>query len=180
VDGTGRRAARRQRAPQDHRDALDTKPQPLFGVGVAPTGGIPDLADDADPVRAWRAVRDQALGALSNPDTATLPTRTPGGPVPLSDVMDRFGGLDILVHTWDFARAVGDGDDHLDEDLVSHFHAVAREQEEVLRTPWGFKPPVERPAGAEPQTEFLCFPRAAAVALVRAGTEPRGQARRTP
>jgi len=70
--------------------------------------------------------------------------------------MDRFGGLDILVHTWDFARAV-DSDELLDEDLVRHFYSVAQEQTEALRTPWGFKPQVEQPADSDLQTEFLCF-----------------------
>jgi len=35
-------------------NALGTQPKPLFGVDVTRMGGIPSLADDADPVSAWR------------------------------------------------------------------------------------------------------------------------------
>jgi hypothetical protein len=64
--------------------------------------------------------------------------------------------MDLLVHTWDLARAVG-ADDHLHEDSVHHAYEALKPMDAMIRQPNVFGPELEPPPGADLQTEFLYF-----------------------
>jgi hypothetical protein len=64
--------------------------------------------------------------------------------------------MDVLVHTWDLARAVG-ADERLDEGSVRHAYEVLKPMDAVIRQPNVFGPKLESPPGADLQTEFLYF-----------------------
>jgi len=71
-------------------------------------------------------------------------------------LIGRLIATDVLVHTWDLARAVG-GDERLDLAAVSDAYSGLKPMDEMIRRPGVFGPKIEPPAHADEQTEFLCF-----------------------
>jgi uncharacterized protein (TIGR03086 family) len=118
------------------------------GLGMA-------VKDGADPKATWNAVRDSAMTVLRKPGVLeqTMPGR--GGEVPVEmSVGIRLG--DLIVHTWDLARATG-GDERLDADTAAIVLERLKPNDEILRSSGTFGPKVEPPAGADPVVELLCF-----------------------
>ena len=100
------------------RDVVTHVGNNLFGIAAGLTGGEPrQISADEDIVSAWDDAREQFLGALP---TADLSTSLPGpvGPMPAEQLIGRLVSTDVLVHTWDLARAVG-GDERLDAAAVA-------------------------------------------------------------
>jgi len=76
----------------------------------------PDPA--ADPAGAWRHLDDAIRELLASPDIAQRRFEHPqAGSHALSDAVLAFVAGDVLVHTWDLARATGQ-DETLDPELV--------------------------------------------------------------
>jgi len=118
------------------------------GLGMA-------ITDGADPQATWTAVRDGAMAVLRKPGVLeqTLPGRS--GEVPVETSLGiRLG--DLLVHTWDLARATG-GDERLDADTAAIVLERLKPNDEVLRRSGTFGPKVDPPAGADAAVELLCF-----------------------
>jgi uncharacterized protein (TIGR03086 family) len=131
------------------------EPSPVYGVGVAAMGSLPELSADADLSAAWKEISAQLTSAIDDPSCQAVELPTPVGPIPFGDTVEALPE-DVLIHTWDLARATG-GDERLDPELVAHVHAHLLPMDEALRQPWAFGPKVPPPPGADPQTEFLCF-----------------------
>jgi uncharacterized protein (TIGR03086 family) len=114
----------------------------------------PSVADD--PAAAWAYARDAIQGGLDDPEIAQLEYDGQMGRGTFESGVDRFGSPDVVIHTWDLARAA-----HLDERLdAADVHAVYESMRglgEVLRTSGAFGPAVEPPAGADEQTRLLAF-----------------------
>jgi uncharacterized protein (TIGR03086 family) len=118
------------------------------GLGVT-------VSDGADPQTAWPAVRDAALAALRKPGAMEQTMQGRGGEVPLEmALIPRLS--DLLVHTWDLARATG-GDERLSADIAAIVLERLRPNDEVLRSTGTFGPKVESPPGADVVVELLCF-----------------------
>jgi uncharacterized protein (TIGR03086 family) len=132
-----------------------TEPEPLYGVPVVPMGELPDAPPDADLAAAFEQVGAELTEAIDTPACQQVTLPTPAGPVPFADCVESLPE-DVLIHTWDLARATG-GNERLDPDLVAHVHAHLEPMDEMLRQPWAFGPRVPPPAGADAQTQFLCF-----------------------
>ncbi|MEJ7722554.1 MAG: maleylpyruvate isomerase family mycothiol-dependent enzyme [Ilumatobacteraceae bacterium] len=65
---------------------------------------------DDDPVGAWRAHADAVQALLDDPATAGRTLSNPHtGDLPLDVAIDRFYTSDVFMHTWDLARATGQG-----------------------------------------------------------------------
>jgi len=111
---------------------------------------------DADPKEVWRESNAAVIAALQQPGALEKVIPTPMGEMPLEVMLGRLLSLDILVHTWDLARAVG-GDERLDQDAVAHGYEGIKPMDAMLRRPGAFGPKVDPPAGADLQTEFLSF-----------------------
>ena len=112
-------------------------------------------ADD-DPVKAWHAARDAIQSALDNPETAQREYQGMFGTQTFEQGVGRFLGPDLIVHTWDLARATG-GDEQLDEEAC---RALLREWsplDEAMRQPGGFSAKVDPPQADDPQTQLLNF-----------------------
>jgi uncharacterized protein (TIGR03086 family) len=131
------------------------EPSPVHGVGVAEMGSLPRLDQAADPAAAWKEISAELTFAIDDPACRTVELPTPVGPIPFGDTVEALPE-DVLIHTWDLARATG-GDERLDPELVAHVHAHLKPMDEALRQPWAFGPKVPPPPDADPQTEFLCF-----------------------
>lgn len=133
------------------------RPAPADGVGVGPMAGAPPVAPGTDLAVAFARCRDDMLAMLADPARAAL--RLPGGPmgaVPVELAVAVIGSIELLVHTWDLARATG-GDEALDAAQVARTHRAAEPYAAGLLATGAFDPPVPAPAGADAQTRFLCF-----------------------
>jgi uncharacterized protein (TIGR03086 family) len=114
----------------------------------------PSAADD--PVGAWTATRDGVQAALEDPATAGLEIESPMGAMTLEDMLGRFGVGDVLVHTWDLARATG-LDERLDPDEVRRLLAVMEPNDEMMRQGTAFGEKVPVPDDADDQTRLIAF-----------------------
>ena len=70
--------------------------------------------------------------------------------------VDRILTSDVLVHTWDLARATG-LDERLDPAEVERAEADMRSMGDALRTPGVCGPELVAPPDADPQTKLLAF-----------------------
>ena len=59
-------------------------------------------------------------------------------------IIGQFVTMDLLVHTWDLARAV-DADEHLDGDSVRHAYEALKPMDAMIRQPNVFGPKLEPP-----------------------------------
>jgi uncharacterized protein (TIGR03086 family) len=119
--------------------------------------GTPEPSSDpGDVVPAWAAARSDVETALADPERAGRVVETPFGAVPFEVFVGRFMSVDLLVHTWDLSRATG-LDERLNADAVVHAYEGLKPMDAMLRGPGMFRDKVTPPAGADLQTEFLCF-----------------------
>ncbi|GGS98200.1 TIGR03086 family protein [Planobispora rosea] len=132
-------------------------PRPSYGVGLSDMAGAPAAGPDADLAAAYAEARAGLRDILTDPHLAATPLPfTPIGPVPVEQAADVVGALELLVHTWDLARAVG-GDETLDREAVIRTHERLRPHYAALQATEAFGAQVAPPPGAGPQTAFLCF-----------------------
>lgn len=99
-------------------------------AGVDPPGG-PTVQDD--PVGAWRQTRDAIQAVLDDPALSGTEMDGMSGPTTVGATVDRFGGMDLLIHGWDLARATGQ-DETLPGDEVRRVHADALDLGPALRS----------------------------------------------
>lgn len=120
----------------------------------APQG--PSVEDD--PLGAWLTARTALQLALDDPEVANAEYDSPsmGGRGTFEQAVDRFGNFDVLVHTWDLARAAG-LDERLDPFEVHRAFEAALPMDEMLRSPGVCGPKLDPPPGADEKTQFLAF-----------------------
>lgn len=129
----------------------------MRAVTAAVIGGesLPVGADE-DPKEAFRSSFAAVKEAIARPGALEQKMQGPMGEMPVEFMLGRFLANDVLVHTWDLARAVG-GDERLDQDAVGHAFEGLKPIDQMLRSPGVFGAKVEPPEGADLQTQFLCF-----------------------
>jgi uncharacterized protein (TIGR03086 family) len=129
-------------------------PGMLRGADIeVPVG--PSVQDD--PAGAWQVLADAIQQALDDPATAAH--EFDAGPPGRLSVERAVGMLmtgDILVHTWDLARATGQ-DETLDATLVGEMLVGMQPMDEVLRQSGHFGPKVSVPDDADLQTQLIAF-----------------------
>ncbi|MGW4638327.1 TIGR03086 family metal-binding protein [Sphaerisporangium sp. NPDC004334] len=134
-----------------------TPPRPSHGVGVSGMADAPRIEPDADLAAAYAEARAELRAVLTDPELAATPLPySPIGPVAVAEAADSVGAMELLVHTWDLARAVG-GDETLDRDAVVKTHERLRPHYAALQSTGAFQGEVTPPGDADPQTAFLCF-----------------------
>jgi uncharacterized protein (TIGR03086 family) len=120
-------------------------------------GGEPQpMAEDEDPAEAWRHAWGTVLQITGEPAALATLVEGPTGEMPLEQMLGNFVCMDLLVHTWDLARAVG-ADERLDEASVAMAYEVMKPMDDQIRQPGVFGPKLDPPAGADTQTQFLYF-----------------------
>jgi uncharacterized protein (TIGR03086 family) len=132
---------------------VDTTAMFLGRAGIDVTSGPPPAED---PVGAWGAARDAVQAVLDDPELAGQEVETPMGSTTLEGFIGRFGVGDVLVHTWDLARATG-LDERLDPDEVHRLLAMMEPNDEMMRQGTAFGPKVEVPGDADEQTRLIAF-----------------------
>ena len=112
----------------------------------------PDPTDD--PAGAWASASRQMEALLADPTMADRAYESMFGPTTIGAVIDRFITFDVMVHTWDIARATG-GDEALDPAEVDRGLAFAEQMSDQMRGPGGMGPAVAVPHDADGQTRML-------------------------
>jgi len=125
----------------------------LANVGIT----IPNMpsADD-DPLGAWLALDTAFQSALDDPEVAALEFDMFMGRYRVDDAISTFCLGDILVHTWDLARATG-LDETLDATEVHSMYEGIQPMDEALRQSGHYGPRVDVPADADEQTKLIAF-----------------------
>ena len=106
---------------------------------------------------AWTSVSDGIQAALDDPHPAAREADSPMGRRSLEQMVDMIVINDVLIHTWDLARATGH-EETLDavevERMSSGFFDMP---DEVLRGSGQFGPRVEVADDADLQTRLIAF-----------------------
>ena len=118
-------------------------------AGIEPPS-IPSVDDD--PAAAWAALRDWVAPLVD--DEREVEVR--GQTWVLGAMVDAFVTGDVLVHTWDVARATG-LDERLDPGEVHRMYEEMQPMDEALRSSGHYGPRVEVPADADEQTRLIAF-----------------------
>lgn len=111
---------------------------------------------DEDPAGAWQAAQSGVQALLDDREVASVEFEGFFGPTTLAQAADTFLCADVLLHTWDLARAAG-LDERLDDDEVQRVQAGYASLGEAVRTPGVFGPAVEPPPGADAQARLLAY-----------------------
>lgn len=124
------------------------------GAGVVLPAG-PSV--DQDPAGAWRAMSDGIQAVLDDPAASALEFSHPqAGQHSLDEAIGMFILGDVLVHTWDVARATG-LDEALDPDEVRGMLAAMEPLDQLLRASGHYGPRVAVPDDADEQTRLIAF-----------------------
>lgn len=125
----------------------------LGGAGVE-LPAIPSVDDD--PAGAWEALDGALQTALDERRVAALEFDSQAGRHTVEAAIGMFGVPDILIHTWDLARATG-LDETLDPQEVHDLLIGMEPMDAVLRQSGHYGPRVEVPADADEQTRLIAF-----------------------
>jgi uncharacterized protein (TIGR03086 family) len=143
------------------RHLVEWLPGPGFLLGAfgVETGPIPSV--ERDPAGAWAVVRDAIQRALDDPAVAArVADCGPPGRMSFEAAVDMTCTPDVLIHTWDLARATG-LDERLDPDEVRRqlagMAAMPPEMDEAMRASGHFGPRVAVADDADEQTQLLAF-----------------------
>jgi uncharacterized protein (TIGR03086 family) len=129
---------------------------PPFFLGNSGVALAKGPSVDDDPVRAWEFVRDAIQEALDDPEVAAREFASESGSWTLEHAVDTFGIGDVLVHTWDLARATG-LDETLDPNEVHRLVSNLDELDALLRPSPHFGPRLDVADDADAQTKLLAF-----------------------
>jgi uncharacterized protein (TIGR03086 family) len=78
------------------------------------------------------------------------------GPLSYAGLVGTLLCSDILLHTWDLARATGQ-DERLDRDAVAQAMGFLVPRDVELRVPGEFGPQLDAPPGSDEQTRLIAF-----------------------
>ena len=136
-------------------DVVDHVASNANGLVAGLTGTEAAQFDKGNVVASWGETRDRVLATVGTADLSQQ-VAGPFGPMPAEQLIGRLICTDVLVHTWDLARAVG-GDERLDADAVAGAYSGLKPMDAMLRMPGVFGPKIEPADGDDAQTEFLKF-----------------------
>lgn len=115
---------------------------------------IPAAADD--PVGAWAALDGAIQSALDDVAIASSQRETPMGTTTFEQAVDMICTPDVLVHTWDLARATG-LDESLDPAEVHRFVEGMEPMDDMLRGSGHYGPRIAVASDANEQTRLIAF-----------------------
>jgi uncharacterized protein (TIGR03086 family) len=119
--------------------------------------GLPKATTvDTDPARAWAILSDSVQGLLEDPVVSAREFDGPMGRMSVEQAVDMIVTGDVLLHTWDLARATGQ-DETLDPDEVHRMFEGMQPMDEILRNSGHYGPRVEVPDDADEQTKLIAF-----------------------
>jgi uncharacterized protein (TIGR03086 family) len=116
----------------------------------------PAAPPDPDPAVTWRRLDRTIRSWLDDPAVAAIEFDGPMGRTDLSVAIDRFVTPDIMIHTWDLARASG-LDDRIDAELAAEMLAGVEPIDRQLRDSGHYGPRIHVPDDADVQDRLLGF-----------------------
>jgi uncharacterized protein (TIGR03086 family) len=117
----------------------------------------PGPSVDDEPVAAWEHLRQVLQSILDAPAEADREVTGPMGPTTVAGAIDQFILGDVLIHTWDLARAAG-LDETLDPTEVQRMlTGMESVPEEVLVGSGHYGPRVAVADDADPQTRLIAI-----------------------
>jgi uncharacterized protein (TIGR03086 family) len=124
------------------------------GTGVSlPVG--PSV--DTDPIGAWLSMSDGIQSMLDDPGRAALTFDHPMvGRHRVDEAVMSFVLTDVLIHTWDLARASG-LDEALDPAEVARMLDAIHDVDAMLRESGHYGPKIEVATDADAQTRLIAF-----------------------
>ena len=137
------------------RDVVEHVTGSQRNLAAAITGTEPGDAP-SDPKALWREAYAAFKDAIGQPGALDKQVPGPFGEMPANMVIGRFLSTDVLVHTWDLARAVG-GDEKIDADAAAQAFKGLQPMDAMIRQPGVFGPKVEPAADADETEQFLNF-----------------------
>jgi uncharacterized protein (TIGR03086 family) len=126
----------------------------FFGLVGKPPVVAPSVDDD--PVAAWATTSGAVLADLRDPVASTIEFDGFFGRSTFAQAVDRFLCLDLVVHRWDLAHAVG-LDDSVSDDEIAMVTAGVEQMGDAIRGAGAFGPALDTPEGADAQTRMLAF-----------------------
>lgn len=111
---------------------------------------------DDDPVGAWTTLRDAILEVLADPEVSSREFDSRAGKMSVEQSIAMIVTGDVLIHTWDLARAVG-LDETLDATEVQRMYEGVQPFDEILRSSGQFGARVDVPDSADVQTKLIAF-----------------------
>lgn len=111
---------------------------------------------EQDPAGAWRALDTAIQAALDDPAVAEAERDTRMGRSTFAQTIDTICTPDILIHTWDLARATG-LDETLDPGEVHRFVEAMEPMDQMLRDSGHYGPRVAVADDADEQTRLIAF-----------------------
>lgn len=108
------------------------------------------------PGGSWDALDAGLQAALDAPETASRTFDMRGQTYSVEEAIGTFVLGDVLIHTWDLARAAA-LDETLDPDEVHRLYEGMEPLDDVLRASGQYGPRVEVPDGADEQTKLIAF-----------------------
>ena len=112
---------------------------------------------DDDPVGAWKALSDNMQALLDDPQIAASEfNHERAGRHTIENAIAMFFLNDVLIHTWDLARATG-GNETLDAAEVHRMLSEVEPYDEMLRASGHYGPRVAVPDDADEQTKLIAF-----------------------
>lgn len=116
--------------------------------------GAPSVDDD--PLGAWSALDGALRGALADPAVASRTFEMQGTTRSVEEAVAMFVLGDVVVHTWDLARATG-LDEQLDPDEVHGMLEGMLPMDDALRQSGHFGPKIDVGDDADEQTRLIAF-----------------------
>jgi len=108
-----------------------------------------------DPSGAWHSLDEQVQALLDDPASSSIAIAHPrAGEHQLDAAIDMFFTGDVLLHTWDLARATGQ-DETLDAEMVHDMLVGVEPMADALAASGQYGPRVEVPDDADEQTRLL-------------------------
>jgi uncharacterized protein (TIGR03086 family) len=121
------------------------------GIEFAP------MSVDTDPVGAWASLVATLQQSLDDPTVAAREFDVgPPGRLTVERAIDMIVTGDILIHTWDLARATG-LDERLDAGLVHAMLEGMQPIDDMLRSSGQYGPKVATSDDADEQTKLIAF-----------------------
>jgi uncharacterized protein (TIGR03086 family) len=137
------------------RHLVEWVPSFFADAGGPAFGGGPSVDDD--PLGAWRALDASLQAALEDPAVSATHIEHPrAGGHRLDDAIATFVLGDVLIHTWDLARA-GGLNERLETDIVHDMLVGMEPLDDILRSSGQYGPRVDVPPDADEQTRLIAF-----------------------
>jgi uncharacterized protein (TIGR03086 family) len=114
-------------------------------------------APEDDPLGAWVNARDAIQAGLDDDAVAQAEFEGFTGKSTFEQGVNRFLCPDLVVHTWDLARATGLDESLPADEVAKTMEGLSGFDEKMMRQPGVFAPAVDAPPGADEQTKLLAF-----------------------